>query len=67
MYVYVATTDEINAIFSPPQRGLKTNEIEHYKVLYFDLDTVIVICIRHYYSLRDNHEVFFVGCTIYCC
>ena len=36
MYVYVATTNEIKAIFSPPQGGLKTNEIEHYKVLYFD-------------------------------
>ena len=37
MYVYAATTNEIEAIFSPPQGGLKTNEIEHHKVPYFDI------------------------------
>ena len=36
MYVYAETTNEIETIFSPPQGGLKTNEIEHHKVLYFD-------------------------------
>ena len=36
MYVYVANINEIEAIFSPPQGGLKTNEIEHHKVIYFD-------------------------------
>ena len=36
MYVYVATTNEIEAIFSPLQGGLKRNEIEHHNVLYFD-------------------------------
>ena len=34
MYVYVATTNQIEAIFSPPQGGLKRNEIEHHKVIY---------------------------------
>ena len=36
MYVYVATINEIEVIFSPPQGGLKRNEIEHHKVIYFD-------------------------------
>ena len=36
MYVYVATINEIEAIFSTLQGGLKRNEIEHHKVLYFD-------------------------------
>ena len=43
MYVYVATTNEIEAIFSPPQGGLKRNEIEHHKVLYFVEETMIGI------------------------
>ena len=36
MYLYVATINEIEAIFSPPQGCLKRNEIEHHKVIYFD-------------------------------
>ena len=34
--LYVATINEIKAIFSPPQGCLKRNEIEHHKVIYFD-------------------------------
>ena len=37
MNVYVATTDEIEAILSPPQDGLKAIVIAHHKVLYFDI------------------------------
>ena len=40
MDVYVTTTNEVEAIFAPPQGGLRTNEVEHDKVLYFDILSV---------------------------
>ena len=37
MSVYKTNTSEIEAIFTPPLSGLKTNKMEHHKVLYFDI------------------------------
>ena len=31
------TTNAIEAIFTPPQGGLKTNKMEHESVLYYDI------------------------------
>ena len=50
MYLYVATINEIEAIFSPPQGCLKRNEIEHHKVIYFDFLLIHVCTESQIYS-----------------
>ena len=37
MSVYLTNANEIEAIFTPPKGGPKTNVIEHHKVPYFDI------------------------------
>ena len=44
MSVYVATTNEIGATFTPPHGDLKTNEEDHHKVIYFDVLLLFTQC-----------------------